>query len=199
MTPELQSYLQRYMPAHSSDLVGIASRWAEFPAHRANHARRRRSRPRVPARSRRRPSPAGSAVSKPPPPSSAMPSLEHELPAGCSRHRLPPARRAFDLPISAPAKKLSWPRRPLAHFRFCPLHPTAPSRRSLTSQVMKHLAILLLAFGLVSCAAGQALPDNPDPRLCPTPRGTVCRAWSTASRSSSTTPTDLRSTASSPE
>ena len=30
VSPELQSYLQRYMPAHSNDLVGIASRWAEF-------------------------------------------------------------------------------------------------------------------------------------------------------------------------
>jgi DNA-binding transcriptional regulator YhcF (GntR family) len=30
VSPELQSYLQRYMPAHSGDLVGIASRWAEF-------------------------------------------------------------------------------------------------------------------------------------------------------------------------
>ena len=27
---ELQSYLQRYMPTHSTDLVGIASRWADF-------------------------------------------------------------------------------------------------------------------------------------------------------------------------
>ena len=27
---ELQSYLQRYMPDHSTDLVGIASRWADF-------------------------------------------------------------------------------------------------------------------------------------------------------------------------
>ncbi len=30
VSPELQSYLQRYMPAHSGDLVGIASRWADF-------------------------------------------------------------------------------------------------------------------------------------------------------------------------
>jgi DNA-binding transcriptional regulator YhcF (GntR family) len=30
VTPELQSYLQRYMPAHSSDLVGIVSRWSDF-------------------------------------------------------------------------------------------------------------------------------------------------------------------------
>jgi DNA-binding transcriptional regulator YhcF (GntR family) len=30
VSPELQSYLQRYMPAHSSDLIGIASRWADF-------------------------------------------------------------------------------------------------------------------------------------------------------------------------
>lgn len=30
VAPELQAYLQRYMPAHSSDLVGIASRWSEF-------------------------------------------------------------------------------------------------------------------------------------------------------------------------
>jgi DNA-binding transcriptional regulator YhcF (GntR family) len=30
VSPELQSYLQRYMPAHSTDLVGIASRWADF-------------------------------------------------------------------------------------------------------------------------------------------------------------------------
>jgi DNA-binding transcriptional regulator YhcF (GntR family) len=30
VSPELQLYLQRYMPAHSSDLVGIASRWADF-------------------------------------------------------------------------------------------------------------------------------------------------------------------------
>jgi DNA-binding transcriptional regulator YhcF (GntR family) len=30
VSPELQSYLQRYMPAHSTDLIGIASRWSEF-------------------------------------------------------------------------------------------------------------------------------------------------------------------------
>lgn len=30
VAPELQSYLQRYMPAHSSDLVGITSRWSDF-------------------------------------------------------------------------------------------------------------------------------------------------------------------------
>lgn len=30
VTSELESYLKRYMPAHSTDLVGIASRWAEF-------------------------------------------------------------------------------------------------------------------------------------------------------------------------
>jgi DNA-binding transcriptional regulator YhcF (GntR family) len=30
VSPELQSYLQRYMPAHGSDLIGIASRWTEF-------------------------------------------------------------------------------------------------------------------------------------------------------------------------
>ena len=30
VTAELDSYLKRYMPAHSSDLVGIASRWSEF-------------------------------------------------------------------------------------------------------------------------------------------------------------------------
>lgn len=30
VAPELQSYLQRYMPAHSTDLVGIASRWGDF-------------------------------------------------------------------------------------------------------------------------------------------------------------------------
>ena len=30
VTAELESYLKRYMPAHSSDLVGIASRWTEF-------------------------------------------------------------------------------------------------------------------------------------------------------------------------
>lgn len=30
VAPELQSYLQRYMPAHSADLVGIASRWSDF-------------------------------------------------------------------------------------------------------------------------------------------------------------------------
>ncbi len=30
VTTELQSYLQRYMPAHSTDLVGIASRWGDF-------------------------------------------------------------------------------------------------------------------------------------------------------------------------
>jgi len=30
VTAELQSYLQRYMPEHSTDLVGIASRWADF-------------------------------------------------------------------------------------------------------------------------------------------------------------------------
>jgi len=30
VAPELQAYLQRYMPAHSSDLVGIVSRWIDF-------------------------------------------------------------------------------------------------------------------------------------------------------------------------
>ena len=30
VTAELESYLKRYMPAHSTDLVRIASRWAEF-------------------------------------------------------------------------------------------------------------------------------------------------------------------------
>jgi len=30
VSPELQSYIQRYMPAHSSDLIGIASRWVDF-------------------------------------------------------------------------------------------------------------------------------------------------------------------------
>ena len=30
VSPELQAYLQRYMPAHASDLVGIASRWGDF-------------------------------------------------------------------------------------------------------------------------------------------------------------------------
>ena len=30
VTTELESYLKRYMPAHSSELVGIASRWVEF-------------------------------------------------------------------------------------------------------------------------------------------------------------------------
>jgi DNA-binding transcriptional regulator YhcF (GntR family) len=30
VSPELQSYVQRYIPAHSTDLVGIASRWGEF-------------------------------------------------------------------------------------------------------------------------------------------------------------------------
>lgn len=30
VSPELQAYLLRYMPAHSVDLVGIASRWGDF-------------------------------------------------------------------------------------------------------------------------------------------------------------------------
>jgi DNA-binding transcriptional regulator YhcF (GntR family) len=30
VAPELQTYLQRYFPEHSTDLIGIASRWAEF-------------------------------------------------------------------------------------------------------------------------------------------------------------------------
>jgi GntR family transcriptional regulator len=30
VTAELQSHLHRYMPAHSTDLIGIASRWADF-------------------------------------------------------------------------------------------------------------------------------------------------------------------------
>ena len=30
VAPELQTYLQRYLPEHSTDLIGIASRWAEF-------------------------------------------------------------------------------------------------------------------------------------------------------------------------
>jgi len=30
VAPELQRYLSRYLPEHSGDLIGIASRWAEF-------------------------------------------------------------------------------------------------------------------------------------------------------------------------
>lgn len=30
VAPELQAHLQRYLPEHSTDLVGIASRWSEF-------------------------------------------------------------------------------------------------------------------------------------------------------------------------
>jgi GntR family transcriptional regulator len=30
VSPELQTYLQKYLPEHGSDLVGIASRWSEF-------------------------------------------------------------------------------------------------------------------------------------------------------------------------
>jgi DNA-binding transcriptional regulator YhcF (GntR family) len=30
VAPELQKYLQRYLPEHGSDLIGIASRWSEF-------------------------------------------------------------------------------------------------------------------------------------------------------------------------
>jgi GntR family transcriptional regulator len=30
VAPELQDYFQRYFPAHSTDLIGIASRWSEF-------------------------------------------------------------------------------------------------------------------------------------------------------------------------
>ena len=30
VTAELEAYLKRYMPAHSTDLVGIVSRWADF-------------------------------------------------------------------------------------------------------------------------------------------------------------------------
>ena len=30
VAPELQQYLTRYLPEHSGDLIGIASRWAEF-------------------------------------------------------------------------------------------------------------------------------------------------------------------------
>ena len=30
VTAELETYLKRYMPTHSTDLVGIASRWADF-------------------------------------------------------------------------------------------------------------------------------------------------------------------------
>src|SRR5579863_366004 len=30
VTAELESYLKRYMPAHSTDLIGIVSRWADF-------------------------------------------------------------------------------------------------------------------------------------------------------------------------
>ena len=40
---------------------------------------------------------------------------------------------------------------------------------SLTSQVMKQLAILLLIIGFVSCASGQVLPDNPAPAPMPDP------------------------------
>lgn len=30
VSPELQTYLQKYLPEHATDLVGIASRWSEF-------------------------------------------------------------------------------------------------------------------------------------------------------------------------
>jgi DNA-binding transcriptional regulator YhcF (GntR family) len=30
VSPELQTYLKRYLPEHATDLVGIASRWSEF-------------------------------------------------------------------------------------------------------------------------------------------------------------------------
>jgi DNA-binding transcriptional regulator YhcF (GntR family) len=30
VSPELQAYLQRYLPEHERDLIGIASRWSEF-------------------------------------------------------------------------------------------------------------------------------------------------------------------------
>jgi DNA-binding transcriptional regulator YhcF (GntR family) len=30
VAPELQAYLKRYLPEHSGDLIGIASRWSEF-------------------------------------------------------------------------------------------------------------------------------------------------------------------------
>ena len=30
VSPELQAHLQRYLPEHSKDLIGIASRWSEF-------------------------------------------------------------------------------------------------------------------------------------------------------------------------
>jgi GntR family transcriptional regulator len=30
VAPELQTYLQRYLPEHGNDLIGIASRWSEF-------------------------------------------------------------------------------------------------------------------------------------------------------------------------
>jgi GntR family transcriptional regulator len=30
VAPELQTYLKRYLPEHSGELIGIASRWAEF-------------------------------------------------------------------------------------------------------------------------------------------------------------------------
>jgi GntR family transcriptional regulator len=30
VTPELQAYLKRYLPEHSKDLIGVASRWKEF-------------------------------------------------------------------------------------------------------------------------------------------------------------------------
>jgi DNA-binding transcriptional regulator YhcF (GntR family) len=30
VSPELQAHLQRYLPEHSTDLIGIASRWSEF-------------------------------------------------------------------------------------------------------------------------------------------------------------------------
>ena len=34
VAPELHAYLQRYLPEHSKDLVGIASRWSEFQRDR---------------------------------------------------------------------------------------------------------------------------------------------------------------------
>ena len=162
VTAELESYLKRYMPAHSTDLVGIASRWAEFQrigqtmlvaaglapecllvrdAAKPGWRRGLRSCCRRGLRRRHRPGDA----------------------CWLSRHHLPSPRRTVDCRSPRPRRSGHGRDGRLAHFRFCPIRPTDPSRPCLTSLDMKDLAILLLAFAFVSSASGQALPDNPAP------------------------------------
>ena len=107
VTTELQSYLQRYMPAHSTDLVGIASRWSEFQRIGQTMLVAAGLRPNA-CSSAMPPSRDGNAVSKPLPPSSAMPYLSTICHKNASRSSSV-SSASLRLPICAHAKMQSCP------------------------------------------------------------------------------------------